>query len=96
MNWDRLLEEVKKKAQEGDQKCAAFIELFEELPMGMKERAMKCAIEINVYCGKHGEITEKKLLEIAEKWGVKSILEDEIFLLQWQKYMVEEDRGDLA
>ncbi len=94
MNWDRLLEEVKKKAREGDRKCAQFLELFEELPLGLKERAMKCAIEINVYFGKHGEITEKEILEIAERWGVKELLEEDIFMVQFQKFMgTGEDRG---
>jgi hypothetical protein len=86
MNWDRLLDEVKKKAREGDQKCLQFLELFEDLPLGLKERAMKCAIEINVFYGRHGKISEQKILEIAERWGVKESLEDEIFMIQLQKF----------
>jgi len=99
MNWDSLLKEVKKKAREGDQKCLEFLELFEDLPYGLKERAMKCAIEINVYCGKHGGITEKKILEIGEKWGVKNLLEEEIFAVQLQKFTSvgrETKKGELA
>lgn len=98
MNWDDLLQEVKKKAREGDQKCLEFLELFEDLPLGLKERAMKCAIEINVYCGKHGDITEEKILEIGEKWGVKDVLEEEIFMIQLQKYTMgrEPEKGEFA
>lgn len=86
MNWDNLLKEVKKKAREGDEKCLQFLELFEDLPYDLRQKAMKCAIEINVYYGKHGTITEKKLLEIGEKWGIKNLLEDEIFMIQVQKF----------
>ncbi|MBU7014157.1 MAG: hypothetical protein HXS52_04985 [Theionarchaea archaeon] len=86
MNWDNLLEEVKKKAREGDHRCLQFLELFEDLPLGLKERAMKCAIEINVYYGRHGKISEQKILEIAERWRVREVLEDEIFVLQLQKF----------
>lgn len=86
MNWDNLLEEVKRKAREGDEKSTEFLELFEGLPVGIRENAMKCSIEINVYFGKHGKISEEKILEIGEKWGVKDLLEEEIFQLQLQKY----------
>lgn len=99
MNWDNLLEIVRKKARKGDKTCIEFLELFEDLPVGLKERAMKCAIEINVYYGRHGTITEEKILEIGEKWGVKDLLENEIFLLQLQKFTglgKEKRLGDLA
>jgi hypothetical protein len=99
MNWDRLLDEVKRKAREGDEKCLEFLELFEDLPYGLKERAMKCSIEINVYFGRHGEISEKKIIEIAERWGVKELLEEEIFALQLRKFTASRklDRpGELA
>ncbi len=86
MNWDRLLEEVKRKAREGDQKSKEFLELFEDLPLDKKEKAMKCSIEINVYYGRHGKITEGKILEIGEKWGIKDLLEEEIFQLQLVKF----------
>jgi len=86
MNWDRLLEEVKRKAREGDQKSMEFLELFEDLPYDIKDKAMKCSIEINVYYGRHGKITEEKILEIGEKWGVKDLLEEEIFQLQLRKF----------
>ncbi|MBU7012753.1 MAG: hypothetical protein HXS46_18885 [Theionarchaea archaeon] len=86
MNWDNLLEEVKRKAREGDEKSTEFLELFEGLPVDIRENAMKCSIEINVYFGKHGKISEEKILEIGEKWGVKDLLEEEIFQLQLQKY----------
>lgn len=99
MNWDNLLEIVRKKAREGDKACIEFLELFEDLPVGLKERAMKCAIEINVYFGRHGAITEEKILEIGEKWDVKDLLESEIFLLQLHKFTglgKEKQSGDLA
>ncbi|MGD2248095.1 MAG: hypothetical protein PVF58_06785 [Candidatus Methanofastidiosia archaeon] len=99
MNWDKLLEEVKKKAREGDETCIEFLELFEGLPYRTKENAMKCAININVYYGRHGSITEEKILEIGEKWGVKDLLEDEIFALQLQKFTnmgQQDERGELA
>lgn len=86
MNWDSLLKEVKRKARNGDKQCLQFLELFEDLPYDVKENAMKCAIEINVYYGKHGSITEGKILEIGEKWGVKDLLEEEIFSIQLQKF----------
>jgi hypothetical protein len=99
MNWDSLLKEVKKKARDGDRQCQEFLELFEDLPYDMRQKAMKCAIEINVYYGKHGTITEEKILEIGEKWGVKNLLEEEIFLMQIQKFTNvgrEDDTGELA
>ena len=99
MNWDRLLEEVKRKARAGDEQCLQFLQLFEDMPYDLKEKAMKCAIEINVYYGKHGDITEEKILEIGEKWGVKDLLEEEIFTIQLQKFTTvgrEQKKGDIA
>lgn len=99
MNWDNLLKEVKKKAHEGDRQCQEFLKLFEDLPYDLRQKAMKCAIEINVYYGKHGTITEEKILEIGEKWGVKTLLEEEIFSMQVQKFTNlgrEDEGGELA
>ena len=99
MNWDNLLEEVKKKAREGDEKCQEFLDLFEDLPYDVRQNAMKCAIEINVYYGKHGNITEEKILEIGGKWGVRNLLEDEIFEIQLLKFTAvgrEHETGELA
>ena len=86
MNWDSLLEEVKRKAQDGDEKCREFLKLFEDLPYDLRQKAMKCSIEINVYYGKHGWISEEKILEIGEKWGMKDLLEEEVFTIQLLKY----------
>lgn len=86
MNYDTLLDEVKRKARKGDETCMQFLELFEGLPLEVKDRAMKCSIEINVYFGKHGTISEEKILEIGEKWKIKDLLEDEIFQVQLAKF----------
>jgi len=92
MNYDKLLDEVKRKAREGDETCLEFLELFEGLSMEVKDRAMKCSIEINVYFGKHGGISEEKILQIGEKWKVKELLEDEIFQVQLAKFTRKSDR----
>lgn len=87
MNWDRLLEEIRRKARQGDKTCVEFLELFEDLPLELREKAMKCAIEINFYYGKWGEISERKILEIGKKWGVQDLLEDEVFALQIEEFL---------
>jgi hypothetical protein len=92
MNYDTLLDEVKRKAREGDETCMEFIELFEGLPVDVKDRAMKCSIEINVYVGKHGTISEEKILQIGKKWKVKDLLEDEIFQIQLAKFTRSQDK----
>lgn len=92
MNYDKLLAEVKRKAREGDETCMQFLELFEGLPAEVKDRAMKCSIEINVHFGKHGTISEEKILQIGEKWKVKELLEDEIFQIQLAKFLKKSDR----
>jgi hypothetical protein len=91
---EELLNELERKAEEGDEYALNFLRLFNwiEDPL-LRRNAMRCSIEINLYLNKFKWISEEKVLELARKYECEDIVKLEMISRDIDKFLYFSDEN---